>query len=270
VSAPGKVILLRQRDFEKMGDAVLLRVWIWCLSRMARRRTKQRVRTGRGAWTQVQVEVGQFAYQRKLAFDALQIPGTTIHDQMVRLLSLRCLTYARSADKQWTLVTIAGHERYLPGASAAPSSMKGSAEGFDDFWAAWPPSHRKKAKTKCLTVWKRKGLSKQARSVMAVLASDKRSQDWKKDAGEYIEAPLVWLNSDRWEADPADLSLAAVADDTMKICMAFDTQPESVKDHYRDVNPGDWARAPLLWWEERRNTSSTLASQGPPSDTRKL
>ena len=257
----GKVILVRQRDFEKMGDAVLLRVFIWCLSKMARRKSQQRIRTGRGAWTKVEVQVGQFAYQRQLAEDALQIPGPTIRDKMILLAGPECnrIIYAASPDKQWTLVTILNHERYLPGAPASPTRMRGTAEGFDEFWAAWPKHERKVAKGKCLQVWRRKGLAKQCRAVMAVLDSTKRSHDWKKNGGEYIPAPLVWLNGDRWQAEVEDLAPAgAEPEDRMKIQMAFDALPEAERERWRG-DGGDWTRAAFEWWRDRKNHGETAS-----------
>lgn len=79
------------------------------------------------------------------------------------------------------------------------------AEGFDDFWAAWPKHHRKGEKDKCLQRWKAEGLHKRAAEVVASVEAWKLSTQWVKDGGQFIPAPLVWLRADTFNnpAPPA-------------------------------------------------------------------
>ena len=35
---------------------------------------------------------------------------------------------------------------------------------------------------------------------MAGLRAAKASEEWRKDGGQFVPAPLVWLNQRRWEA----------------------------------------------------------------------
>lgn len=71
--------------------------------------------------------------------------------------------------------------------------------GFDDFWASWPTSDRKQAKGKCLEAWKKAGAEPQAALVVAHVERMKASPEWRRDGGQYIPAPLVYLNQRRWE-----------------------------------------------------------------------
>jgi len=200
----GKVILVPGRDCEKMQGAILKGVWLWCLHKMARRRGKQRIRSGSG-FAFVPVQAGQFAYQRGMACEETGLAGSTIHDRMGELVSLKKITYWSPPDSPWTIVTIVDYRRYVPHLALAATTQKGTADGFDVFWEAWPQHFRKKAPGKCRKEWIEKGLSRTIESVMAVLASDLRSDQWRKDNKQYIPAPLVWLRGDQWQAGVGDL-----------------------------------------------------------------
>ena len=88
------------------------------------------------------------------------------------------------------------------------TSAEKSAEilpGFAKFWATWPSNDRKQAKGKCLTAWKKASAERDAALVLAHVSSLKNSA-WLKDNGQFIPAPLVYLNQRRWEG--ADLETA--------------------------------------------------------------
>jgi hypothetical protein len=71
--------------------------------------------------------------------------------------------------------------------------------GFDRFWAAWPKSPRKGAKAACLARWK-KGLYEHcADQIIKHVEWQKTTDQWRKDGGAFIPAPLVYLNQQRWD-----------------------------------------------------------------------
>ncbi len=75
--------------------------------------------------------------------------------------------------------------------------------GFAGFWESWPTSDRKQARGKCLDVWKKAGVEPHAALVSAHVERMKAGP-WRKDGGQYIPAPLTYLNQRRWEgADDA-------------------------------------------------------------------
>ena len=80
---------------------------------------------------------------------------------------------------------------------------RGSSEfvpdGFARFWAAWPSHKRKGSKSKCLQLWCRKSLEGKADPIVAHVELCKASQDWRKQSGEFIPAPFVYLNGERWD-----------------------------------------------------------------------
>jgi hypothetical protein len=68
---------------------------------------------------------------------------------------------------------------------------------FLQFWDCWPKHHRKQAQGKCFDAWKKSSIDQQR--IIEHVESLKNSNDWKKDNGDYIPAPLVYLNQKRWE-----------------------------------------------------------------------
>ena len=72
-------------------------------------------------------------------------------------------------------------------------------EGFESFWKTWPAGDRKQAKGKCLEAWKKARIESVAASVLAHVEKLKSSASWTKNGGEFIPAPLVYLNKRSWE-----------------------------------------------------------------------
>ena len=72
-------------------------------------------------------------------------------------------------------------------------------EGFDKFWTQYPNTDRKQAKGKCLDVWRKAGAELEAEVILTHIDRLKKSNDWTKNNGEYIPAPLVYLNQKRWQ-----------------------------------------------------------------------
>ncbi len=76
--------------------------------------------------------------------------------------------------------------------------------GFSQFWEIWPSSSRKSGRAKCREAWQRHKLEEVSAQIVAHVRFMARSVDWTKKAGEFIPAPLTYLNGRRW--DGADLS----------------------------------------------------------------
>jgi hypothetical protein len=73
------------------------------------------------------------------------------------------------------------------------------SDGFNRFWDVWPTTDRKEAKGKCFDHWKKAKAESQADEIIAHVERLKLSQAWTKNNGEFIPAPLVYLNQRRWE-----------------------------------------------------------------------
>lgn len=77
---------------------------------------------------------------------------------------------------------------------------------FEEWWKAYPP-RRRGSKQKCREKYEsaiknNKGLTPE--KMLEALEAQKRSRDWQKQNGEYVPAPLTWLNNGRWEDEVYD------------------------------------------------------------------
>jgi hypothetical protein len=83
--------------------------------------------------------------------------------------------------------------------------------GFTRFWDVWPKSDRKEAKGKCLESWLKGGAEAHADRIIAHVERLKASAGWTKNGGEFIPAPLVYLNQRKWEgAESGPAALGAI------------------------------------------------------------
>ncbi len=73
-------------------------------------------------------------------------------------------------------------------------------DGFAAFWAAYP---RKVARERAIKAWRKLSPNESTQTaLMAGLERAKRSQQWRKDRGEFVPYPATWLNERRWEDGP--------------------------------------------------------------------
>jgi uncharacterized protein YdaU (DUF1376 family) len=70
---------------------------------------------------------------------------------------------------------------------------------FAEFWSAYPNCKRKGSKSKCEEVWSRKGYDQIAEQILGHLQGMASSEDWKKLDGQFVPAPMVYLNKQAWD-----------------------------------------------------------------------
>jgi hypothetical protein len=70
---------------------------------------------------------------------------------------------------------------------------------FENFWETWPKSERKQDKSKCMAKWTADGFDEIADAIFADIDAKKLTRKWMDNDGQFIEAPLVYLNNRRWE-----------------------------------------------------------------------
>jgi hypothetical protein len=76
-----------------------------------------------------------------------------------------------------------------------------TSAGFARFWLTWPASSRKVAKSQCERRWIANRLEAEADRIVAHVEAMKSHRDWLKDQGEFIPAPMTYLNQRRWEQE---------------------------------------------------------------------
>jgi len=71
------------------------------------------------------------------------------------------------------------------------------SNGFEAFWKAYP---KKKAKGKAEVAFKKINPDEQLLStILDAIAKAKKSIDWQKEDGQFIQYPATWLNGRQWE-----------------------------------------------------------------------
>ena len=99
-----------------------------------------------------------------------------------------------------------------PPASPAP---KGADVGFGEFWKAYP---RKVGKDAALRRWKKLKPSKEVVAQMvAAIGVQMRSEQWRKDGGQFIPYPATWLHEGRWKDGETAVASNAAAT-TCRFC----------------------------------------------------
>ena len=67
------------------------------------------------------------------------------------------------------------------------------------FWAAYPQCFRKANKKGCKAKFiKIKDLENIFPDIINSLEMQKRSKQWNEQDGQFIPAPLTWINQERW------------------------------------------------------------------------
>lgn len=70
------------------------------------------------------------------------------------------------------------------------------AEGFSEFWAAYP---RKVAKEDARRAWEKLAPPPILREMIAVaIARQRETLQWTKGEGQFIPYPATWINGQRW------------------------------------------------------------------------
>lgn len=206
-------------------DAVLFRVFTWCLLRAAHQKVSFGVKTGRGL-TIVTLEPGQLIFGRHATAKELNIPPSTVRNKIATLQSLKVITLKQ--DTHFSIITVINWNSYQSNNEVSGQAKDRQRTGkghiqeckelknkdmskmdtsghFDIFWGAYPrkvkPDRTKKA-------WQKLNPSPELfKTLMQSLEKQKLSEDWTRDRGKYIPHPSTWLNDKRWEDEiesPAD------------------------------------------------------------------
>jgi hypothetical protein len=115
--------------------------------------------------------------------------------------------------------------------------------GFDRFWEAWPKSTRKGAKAECKKKWVKNYCETCADQIIKHVEWMKTTDQWRKNEGAFIPAPLVYLNQQRWDGaeipeikptSAKDPALVKLDEDTKKAA----PMPESVRQRLAELRKG--------------------------------
>lgn len=82
-------------------------------------------------------------------------------------------------------------------------NKKKNAEGFEEFWQAYP---KKAAKTNAQKAFEKlKPTPEFLAEILSALNRQKQSDAWQQENGKYIPHPATWLNGRRWEDEETNV-----------------------------------------------------------------
>jgi len=85
-----------------------------------------------------------------------------------------------------------------------PNPPVGGCPGFAEFWGYWPKNRRKGGRGVCEQHWRKQRLEAQAEAILAHVKAMARSEDWTKENGQYVPAPIVYLRAKKWDGAELD------------------------------------------------------------------
>ncbi len=91
--------------------------------------------------------------------------------------------------------------------SADPSlnsqTQKQYSEEFESFWKVYP---KKAGKIAAWKAWQKNRRERPAlESILSAIEKQKKSDQWKKERGQFIPHPATWINQGRWDDEPAEV-----------------------------------------------------------------
>ena len=137
-----------------------------------------------------------------------------------------------------------------------PPEIPGGSH-FPEFWKNWPQHPRKVARPQCLKKWQALGCDALSGQVLDALDAAKQSKEWAKDGGEFIPAPLVWLNQARWEAPTKTEALVAAPSPTAwrhsgQQCQ-YKAEEMGIKQEHGEFNEQFMVRVFQTWERRQKN-----------------
>ena len=207
--------LLDSQVFQSEG---LLKVWIWCLLKVAYKARWVPVKINKTT-TEVHLFAGQFIFGRKTAAKELKMKPSTAWKRMQKLENMQNLNI--QSNRHYSVVTLANWKFYQgllkkvtakvtareqPGNTNKKDKKEKNnkyARNFLSFWEAYP---NRKAKKKAHEAWQKLDKNEDMEILLPTLLDtiekQKQSKEIQKSKGEFVSEwphPATWLNGRRWE-----------------------------------------------------------------------
>ena len=190
----------------------LFTFWCWCLMKATHKPCTHLV-----GFQPVKLDPGQFVFGLKSASKELKMSIQTIRTCLRVLKNLENLTYYPTY--RYSIISIVNWDIYQPEnktpnnqSNTLPTRCQHAANNkqehkehkelyttsnFLEFWKAYP---RKVGKGAAYKSWKRiKKFDGFMDLLFSALNTQKESDQWNRNNGQYIPHPTTWLNQRRWE-----------------------------------------------------------------------
>lgn len=84
-----------------------------------------------------------------------------------------------------------------------------TCESFNSFWAEYP---KKVAKPSAVKAFQKAIKKTDLPTILSAIRRHKKTDQWKRDKGQFIPHPTTWLNQERWEDEIKSTSSGSIRD----------------------------------------------------------
>ena len=103
----------------------------------------------------------------------------------------------RSTNDQPNQTPDTRHQKEIHPPTPSGARVHGFPPGFEEFWSAYPKKVGKDAAAKAFA--KRRPGQETLRAMLDAIEAQRQSEQWRKNAGQFIPNPATWLNEGRWQ-----------------------------------------------------------------------
>jgi hypothetical protein len=82
----------------------------------------------------------------------------------------------------------------------------------DDFIVFWDSYPRKAGKQEAFKSWIKSGNKPAIADILQAIESQKKSDQWRKDNGQFIPHPATWINQGRWDDKPVEIKTRSTSE----------------------------------------------------------
>ena len=75
-------------------------------------------------------------------------------------------------------------------------------EGFEVFWSEYP---KKVGKQAAIKAWRNAKCKPEIAEILQAIELQKKTDQWRKDGGQFIPNPATWINQGRWDDKPTEI-----------------------------------------------------------------
>lgn len=97
--------------------------------------------------------------------------------------------------------TLTTNQEPITNTPIPPAKMPGVEERFERFWQTYPRKVGKDAAKRAFE--KRKPDERLLAAMLAAVALQSQTDEWRKEGGQFIPHPATWLNQGRWQDEVA-------------------------------------------------------------------
>lgn len=193
------LIGVRLLDKTPSGEYEIHDYWHHCPEYIAKRAAREAQRQARGDTVS---SVRKLAGERGMRsrWGSLKCENQNESDNKRRKMAATCYKIITNGGPPTPTPTPTPREDQDQPPQSPPLGKNDIEQRFDAFWAEYPKRVGKGAARKSWA--KIRPGEKMTQKIIESVKACKKTEQWKKERGQFIPMPATWLNQQRWEDDP--------------------------------------------------------------------